>query len=192
MSMIDFNTSVDMDSSRVNSARKKNTDQSIFSLDDFYTLFAKQLQNQDMMNPADDSQFLAQMAQMATVQAMEQMNQMTMTSYAFEFLGKNVIAVKDGKDGQLEKVEGVVEKVTLYNGEPQVFVNGEAYPMGQIMEVLHSAEQVPEEKPGTQDKIEETEKHGESGQSSKAPSENGVPEAGGDLGENNSSAEAKA
>lgn len=160
MGMIDFTTSVGMDSTSVSNARKTGSNKGVFDLDDFYTLFAKQLQNQDMMNPVDDSQFLAQMAQMATVQAMEQMNEMTMTSYAFEFLGKEVIIAEYDVKNELKTVEGVVEKVTLYNGEPQVFVGGKAYELAQVMEVLgasKSDEEIPPEKdPDDEKKDEET------------------------------------
>ena len=138
MGMVEFTQPpVEMDSSSIiNARKKKNDDSSIFSLDDFYTLFAKQLENQDMMNPVDDSQFLAQLSQMATVQAMEQMNEMTMTSYAFEFMGKNVIVAEYDSKNDLKTTEGVVERVSLYNGKPQVYVGGKPYELSQVMEVV--------------------------------------------------------
>lgn len=128
---------VDADSSSVAASRKPNDGS--FSIDDFYKLFANQMKNQDMMNPVDDSQFLAQMTQMAMIEAMEKMNEMTMTSYAFEFMGKDVIVAKYDKDGAMQTKTGNVEKVTLYNGKPQVFVGGEAYDMAQVMEVNSSS-----------------------------------------------------
>lgn len=134
-STIDFDPTIRGDLDSTSTGKKKKTGND-FGLDDFYALLAVQLQNQDMMNPVDDSQFVAQMAQMATIQAMDQMNQMTMTSYAFSFMGKNVI-ISDYDDlGKAVTYTGPVEKVVLYNGKPQVYVNGKAFELSQVMEVL--------------------------------------------------------
>lgn len=150
MGMIDMTITTEADSTSISSIRRKKEaaekGDNSFTLEDFYTLFAAQLQNQDMMNPVDDSQFLAQMAQMATIQstdkmikAMEQMNTMTMTSYAFEFMGKEVVVAAEkegGKEGELESIRGVVERVTLYEGQPKVYINDKAYDLSQVMEVF--------------------------------------------------------
>jgi flagellar basal-body rod modification protein FlgD len=139
-------SSVDLDSVSVTNARNSQTASTgTFDLNDFYYLFATQLQNQDMMNPVDDSQFLAQMAQMALIQAMDQMNATTMTSYAFGFLGKEVIVTDFDSTGQIVNERGAVEKVILYNGTPQIYVNGQAYDLQQIMEVFASGQIAPEE-----------------------------------------------
>jgi flagellar hook assembly protein FlgD len=127
----------DLDSVSAYAARTRQTGTTgTFDLDDFYYLFATQLQNQDMMNPVDDGQFLAQMAQMALIQAMDQMNATTMTSYAFGFMGREVIVADFDASGQLVNKRGTVEKVVLYNGTPQVYVDGQAYDLAQIMEVF--------------------------------------------------------
>ncbi len=138
MSMMDFAApAVETDSTSISNARRNaNKTSNDFDLNDFYYLFSVQLQNQDMMNPVDDSQFLAQMTQMAMIKAMDQMNEMTMTSYAFEFMGKDVIVAYENKEGELETVEGAVERVTLYNGTPKVTVEGVEYDLSQVMEVI--------------------------------------------------------
>ncbi|MDR1322372.1 MAG: hypothetical protein LBK56_13300 [Gracilibacteraceae bacterium] len=144
---MEFTTAVDLDSVSASNARAQNTGTTgSFDLDDFYYLFATQLQNQDMMNPVDDTQFLNQMAQMALIQAMDQMNAMTMTSYAFGFMGKDVIVSDFDASGQLVNTRGAVEKVVLYNGAPQVYVDGKAYGVEQIMEVFASG-MAPEPEP---------------------------------------------
>ena len=138
MGMTDFAApALTTDSTSANTNRKaSNKKTNEFDVNDFYKLFAAQMQNQDMMNPVDDSQFLAQIAQMSSIQAMEQMNQMTMTSYAFEFMGKEVIVADYDSKNNLLTSQGVVEKVALYNGKPQVFVGGKAYELSQVMEVI--------------------------------------------------------
>ncbi|MDR1069318.1 MAG: hypothetical protein LBL37_00810 [Gracilibacteraceae bacterium] len=142
---MEFTAAVDLDSVSASNARARNTGTTgSFDLNDFYYLFATQLQNQDMMNPVDDTQFLAQMAQMALIQAMDQMNAMTLTSYAFGFMGKDVIVADFDSSGQLVNTRGAVEKVILYNGTPQVYVDGKPYGVEQIMEVFASG-MAPEE-----------------------------------------------
>lgn len=126
-----------------------------FSIDDFYQLLAAQLSNQDMYNAQDDTKFLEQMVQIYNIQnmkemanVMSEMNTMTMTSYAFEFMGKDVtVATLDSK-GEVVQITGKVEKVVLYNGDPQVYVNGQAYSLGNVMEVYsgNSTETDDEEK----------------------------------------------
>ena len=128
-----------------------------FSVDDFYGLLAAQLKNQDLYNAQDDTKFLEQMVQIYNIQNMKEMsavmaemNQMTMTSYAFEFMGKEVTVATLDKKGELTQLTGMVEKVVLYNGEPQVYVGGEPYSLGSIMEVFPAKQE-------DEDKIEELE-----------------------------------
>lgn len=113
-----------------------------FNLDDFYALLAAQLQNQDLYNAQDDTKFLEQMVQIYNIQNMKEMsnvmaemNAMNLTSYAFEFMGKDVKVASYNKDNELVEVTGTVEKVVLYDGEPKIYVNGEAYGLGNVMEV---------------------------------------------------------
>lgn len=138
MGMMDFAApAIEADSTSISAARRNaNKTNNEFDINDFYYLMAAQLKNQDMMNPVDDSQFLAQMTQMAMIQAMDQMNEMTMTSYAFEFMGKDVIIALYDDNNDLQTIEGQVEKVTLYNGKPQVVVDGKSYDLSQVMEVV--------------------------------------------------------
>lgn len=42
------------------------------SVDDFLNLMVAQLQNQDFMNPVDDTQYVTQLAQFATMQQMQE------------------------------------------------------------------------------------------------------------------------
>ena len=128
-----------------------------FSVDDFYSLLAAQLKNQDLYNAQDDAKFLEQMVQIYNIQNMKEMsrvmaemNQMTMTSYAFEFMGKEVTVATLDEKGELTQITGMVEKVVLYNGDPQVYVDGQAYGLGSVMEVITP-------KPEDEDKIEELE-----------------------------------
>ncbi|OXS25115.1 MAG: hypothetical protein BI182_05100 [Acetobacterium sp. MES1] len=107
-------------------------------MDDFLKLMVAQLQNQDMNNTADTSQYTTQMAQFSMVQALTELNEMTKTVYSMSLIGKDITLAENASDGSLHVVSGVVEGVNLYDGDAQVIVNGVSYPMSSIMEVTQS------------------------------------------------------
>ena len=79
------------------------------SVDDFLNLMVAQLQNQDFMNPVDDTQYVTQLAQISTMQQMEEMAYNAKSSYVASLVGKNVSAAKFTVSGELKKADGVVE-----------------------------------------------------------------------------------
>lgn len=107
-------------------------------MDDFLKLMVAQLQNQDMNNTADTSQYTTQMAQFSMVQALTELNEMTKTTYSLSLIGKDVTLAENAADGSLHVVAGTVQGVNLYDGEAQVIVNGVSYPVSSIMEVAQA------------------------------------------------------
>ncbi|AFA49276.1 flagellar hook assembly protein FlgD [Acetobacterium woodii] len=104
-------------------------------MDDFLKLMVAQLQNQDMNNTADTSEYTSQMAQFSMVQALTELNDLTKTTYSVSLVGKDVTLAENNADGSLKVVTGTVEGVNLYNGDAQIIVGGISYPMSSIMEV---------------------------------------------------------
>jgi flagellar basal-body rod modification protein FlgD len=101
--------------------------------DDFLKILVTQMQNQDPMNPMDDTQSIAQMAQFS---ALEQMTNIaasmtsldkTMTNYSQQsmlaqgatLIGKSVSGVNT--DGST-KITGTVEAVKWLDGDPKLQV----------------------------------------------------------------------
>ena len=113
------------------------TDKSSSSVDinDFLSLMVAQLQNQDFMNPVDDTQYVTQLAQFATMQQMQEMGAYTKTSYTMSLVGKNVTAAKFTVSGELQKEIGTVQKISLVDNEFAVYVNDVKFTLDQIMEV---------------------------------------------------------
>ena len=110
-----------------------NTDQSL-SIDDFLSLLAAQLQNQDMMNPMTDTEYISQMAQFTALELQQATAQITSTQFAVGLMGQEVLAVSiDPKTGAMEQTRGVVEGVSLYEGAPLLYVDGKPFGTGQIM-----------------------------------------------------------
>jgi len=105
-------------------------------MQDFITLLVAQMTNQDMMNPMDNTEFIAQMATFSTLTAMNNLSDQSMTSYAVSLLGKEVTAaVMDPFTGQLERVEGVVTGISLFEGSPKVYIGDRVFDLQSIMTV---------------------------------------------------------
>lgn len=118
-------------------AKKSKTS---LDMDDFLKLMVAQLQNQDMNNTADTSEYTSQMAQFSMVQALTDLNEMSQTTYAVGLVGKDVTLAENNSDGSLHVVTGTVEGVNLYDGDAQIIVDGISYPISSIMEVKQKTE----------------------------------------------------
>jgi len=111
----------------------KSTD--ALGMEDFMQLLVAQMTNQDMMNPVSDTEFIAQMAQFSSLQGINTIMQYQLSSYAVSYVGKNVLVSEIMDDGTLNKIEGMVERVTFSDGEPMVYVNGTGYQLHKVMEI---------------------------------------------------------
>ena len=105
------------------------------SVDDFLNLMVAQLQNQDFMNPVDDTQYVTQLAQFATMQQMQELATYMKTNYVMSLVGKEVTAARFSVSGELQKETGRVEKISLVNNEYAVYINGKKFSLQQIMEL---------------------------------------------------------
>lgn len=105
------------------------------SIESFLQLMIQQLKNQDFMNPTDDGQYLTQMAQFATMQQMEELAYFSRSNYAMSLAGKDVTVAKLGIGGKVEKITGPVEKIAYIDKDYKVYVKGQAFNLGQIMEI---------------------------------------------------------
>jgi len=94
--------------------------------DAFLHLLTTQLQNQDPLNPMDDTQSVAQLAQFSSVQAITQLSD-SFTSFQSNFsvmqsaglLGKTVSAQTTDANGNTTTVSGVVKTISVINGTPE-------------------------------------------------------------------------
>lgn len=118
---------------------KFEEDNKAVKVDDFLNLMVAQLQNQDFMNPVDDTQYVTQLAQFATMQQMQELAEYQKTNYAISLVGKNITAAKFGVSGDLIKETGVIQKVSLVDNSYEVTVNGKNFTLDQIMEINSNA-----------------------------------------------------
>jgi len=118
------------------------------SMDNFLTLFVTQLQNQNPLDPTDNSEFMSQLAQFSALEqeqqqteylssmtsidtASLQLDQLTMAS---TFIGKTIKYSSDSNPN--ETLTGVVEGVKLEkDGTVSFVVNGESVSISNLIEV---------------------------------------------------------
>ena len=93
-------------------------------MNDFLKLLVAQMTHQDMMNPTSDTEFIAQMAQFTALQGIQTIQEYQLSAYAASYAGKYVAIAHVNDAGIMTKVEGFVEAVTFYDGEPKVVVKG--------------------------------------------------------------------
>jgi flagellar hook assembly protein FlgD len=104
-------------------------------VEDFLQLMIAQLTNQDFMNPADDTQYVTQLAQFATMQSMQELSYYSQTNYVTNLVGKTVTVATLGLGGAVSKDVGVVSAINLSGESYTLTVNGKEYEMSQIMNV---------------------------------------------------------
>jgi flagellar basal-body rod modification protein FlgD len=92
----------------------------------FLQLLTTQLQNQDPLNPMDDTQSVAELAQFSSVQAVTSLND-SFSSFESNFsvmqsaglLGKTVSAQTTDANGNATSVSGTVKTISVINGTPE-------------------------------------------------------------------------
>ncbi len=124
-------------------SNEKNT----LTVSSFIKLLAAQLANQDMTNPMDNSEMMAQMTQMAMIQSMSAMTDSITTStavtsqtYAAGLVGQEltVAITKDGPNGVPIPVDvkyGTVVSVNLTGGVPMIRLENDdkEYPLSYVL-----------------------------------------------------------
>lgn len=104
---------------------------------DFLNLLITQLKNQDPLNPMKDTEFIAQLANFSSLQQMTSMNSNMSTLLAQQnytnaagMIGKQV-TTSDNKSG-------VVSKVSLDQGQINLYVGDNKYTLGDITSVSNA------------------------------------------------------
>lgn len=117
------------------------------SVEAFLKLIAAQLQNQDMMNPMKDTEFMSQMAQITSLQVMQNMSELTLTTYTASLVGKDVVVAEYDEENNIKKIEGTVTGVGFFAGEALIYIGEDTYFLNQIMAIG----KMPKDKPADGD-----------------------------------------
>jgi flagellar basal-body rod modification protein FlgD len=103
------------------------TSNSQLGQDAFLKLLTTQLQNQNPLNPVDQTQSIAQLAQFSSLQATTELKD-AFTAFQSNFsvmqsaglLGKTVSAQATDANGNVSTVSGTVKTISVINGTPEI------------------------------------------------------------------------
>lgn len=111
--MINRAYSSPLESSANNSKTRVPKSGSSLDMNDFLELLANQFENQDVTNPTDNTEFIAELAQFSSLQAMSELTQYSERQYASSLVGKTVEVGTRDETGAYTTKTGVV-KSTLF------------------------------------------------------------------------------
>ena len=99
-------------------------------------LLVTQIQYQDPLEPADNTEFVAQLAQFSALEQMSNLNTTANNNTAYSLVGKEVLVREVTSTGEYNEVQGRVDYVTLKNGEAYVTINGQDFAYDDIVKVI--------------------------------------------------------
>jgi len=107
--------------------------------DQFLKLMISELQNQDPLNPLENNEIMAQISQIREIGATSQLTEVldavllgqNLTS-ATSMIGKQIQALTD----DAKTVKGIVDKVTVTEGEPRLHIGETKIRLTNVKEVL--------------------------------------------------------
>lgn len=120
------------------------------SMENFLTLFVTQLQNQNPLDPTDNTEFMSQLAQFSTLEQEQQQTeylsdmssigsaslQLDQISLASTFIGKTIKYSDSSNSSSSETLSGVVEGVKLEeDGTVSFIIDGESVSISNFIEV---------------------------------------------------------
>lgn len=128
----DINTNLSSTGKSKNSSSKTTLD-----VDQFLQLMVAEMQNQDPLEPTDNSSYMAQLATFTQVEATKEMNVNTLQSMASDLVGKQVImTTTQNSDGY---IGGTVDYWETINGTVYLGIGGKLYDIGDLDTVMDKA-----------------------------------------------------
>lgn len=109
------------------------------SMEDFFKLLCAELQNQSMLDPVSNAEFIGQMAQFSTLTKIEELTAAGQKSYAVSLLGKNVtVASTNETTGDTKTASGTVDNVIFKDSVPYIIIDGSYYLASDVVMVEKS------------------------------------------------------
>ncbi len=100
--------------------------------DSFLNLLVTQLQHQDPLNPASDTEFIAQMAQFSSLEQLQNLNNSFNSFKAYELVGKSVETNNN--------IEGIVEAIRIQKDGVYAVIDGSPAKLDNITKVNYGSE----------------------------------------------------
>jgi len=103
--------------------------------DAFLNLLVTQLQHQDPLEPASDTEYIAQMAQFSSLEQLQNLNDSFSSFKAYELVGKNVSASANGS-----VMEGIVEAIKVQSDGVYAVIDGSTTSIENITKINYGSE----------------------------------------------------
>lgn len=121
--------------------------------DDFLLLLVTQMKYQDPLQPTDNTEYVAQLAQFSELEYMQNMMDITQHTSAFTLVGKYAYAESTSLTGTTQKEEGVVDFVTMKDGEAYVTINGVEFKYDDVVEVRDEMFVIQQKMPSVKEQV---------------------------------------
>ena len=120
---------IGIDTTAVDRAVAGTSSKSNSSLDKdaFLQLLAAEMRYQDPLEPTSNTEYMSQLAQFSTVEQLENLNGTFMTNQAMNLAGKYVILNVPDSAGNISQVSGLVDYVTIREGEAYFSIGDRYY-----------------------------------------------------------------
>lgn len=127
-------TAVSSSQSSSSSSTTTSTTSSSSTLDKeaFLKLLVTQMQNQDPMNPMDDTQYVTQLAQFTSLEQTQTANRRAESTQAYSMIGK-IISYQDSSTGDV--TTGQVNSVVFNNDTAMLSVNNDTVSLDDVTQV---------------------------------------------------------
>lgn len=102
----------------------------------FLQLLVCQMENQDPLQPTTDTEWVSQLATYSQLEQMQNMNLSLTNTQAFNLVGQEVILNTTTEQGETKSVSGAVDYVTVKGGKAYLSVEGNLYPMDDLVSVI--------------------------------------------------------
>ena len=94
------------------------------------------MQYQDPLSPQENTDFVAQLAQFSALEQMSNLNQTVSNNSAYALIGQEVVIHHTSSTGDVQEIQGSVEKVTIRNGTAYVTVDGQDFLYDEVVQVI--------------------------------------------------------
>lgn len=121
--------------------------------DDFLLLLVTQMKYQDPLQPTDNTEYVAQLAQFSELEYMQNMMDITQHTSAFTLVGKYAYAETTSLTGTTQKEEGLVDFVTMKDGEAYVTINGVEFKYDDVIEVRDEMFVIQQKMPSVKEQV---------------------------------------
>lgn len=111
---------------------KSTVGNSTLGKDAFLQLLVTQMKYQDPLNPATDTEYIAQLATFSSLEEMQNINTSLSHSQAYSLVGETVIMRTTTSTGASTLTTGVVDYVVIENNKAYLAINDGLYPIEDL------------------------------------------------------------